>query len=395
MPSKKITVKTSEVLIERNEFQQKGLDLPHVSLTKEGVVPKSERYERDFLVKDEEKDYKVTRIGDLCYNPANLKFGVITLNEKYNGIFSPIYVTFEINKKLMTNLYAKYFFIRHNFIGKLMRYQQGTVYERMSVSPEDFVRDSITIHTLSEQEKIGAFLSAIDRLIGKQKEKVDHIKTLKKGYLQRIFPQVSAQDPTIRFLNKNTSWKTTKFSSITFFSGKRNIDNLPLESYSISNENGFIPQNIQFENGGSMIDADKRMYYIVSPNSFAYNPARINVGSIGYQNNNKDVIVSSLYEVFKTTQGVNDDFLWHWFKSSNFQRLIHKYQEGGVRLYFYYDKLCLGTIAMPNLYEQRKIGLFFNIIDKLLKSEETSLLAYERLKSFYIQKLFAYKEGNS
>lgn len=46
-----------------------------------------------------------------------------------------------------------------------------------------------------------------------------------------------------------------------------------------------------------MREADKRMYYIVSPNSFAYNPARINVGSIGYQNIGKNVIVSSLYEV--------------------------------------------------------------------------------------------------
>ena len=38
-----------------------------------------------------------------------------------------------------------------------------------------------------------------------------------------------------------------------------------------------------------MREADKRMYYIVSPNSFAYNPARINVGSIGYQNIGKNV----------------------------------------------------------------------------------------------------------
>ena len=58
-----------------------------------------------------------------------------------------------------------------------------------------------------------------------------------------------------------------------------------------------------------MREADKRMYYIVSPNSFAYNPARINVGSIGYQNIGKNVIVSSLYEVFKTSEDVDDRLL--------------------------------------------------------------------------------------
>ena len=115
-----------------------------------------------------------------------------------------------------------------------------------------------------------------------------------------------------------------------------------------------------------MREADKRMYYIVSPNSFAYNPARINVGSIGYQNIGKNVIVSSLYEVFKTSEDVDDRLLWHWFKSPDFQKLIMQLQEGGVRLYFYYDKLCMGEVSLPSLEEQRKIGKLFNTLDNLI-----------------------------
>ena len=57
------------------------------------------------------------------------------------------------------------------------------------------------------------------------------------------------------------------------------------------------------------------MYYIVSPNSFAHNPARINVGSIGYQNVGKNVIVSSLYEVFKTSEDVDDRLLSFLYES--------------------------------------------------------------------------------
>ncbi len=139
-----------------------------------------------------------------------------------------------------------------------------------------------------------------------------------------------------------------------------------MESYSITNESGFVPQNEQFENGGTMREADKRMYYIVSPNSFAYNPARINVGSIGYQNTAKNVIVSSLYEVFKTTEDIDDRLLWHWFKSPDFQKLIVQLQEGGVRLYFYYDKLCMGEVALPEIEEQRKIGQFLDTLDTLI-----------------------------
>ena len=162
------------------------------------------------------------------------------------------------------------------------------------------------------------------------------------------------------------SWEQRKFSDITFPAGEKNKDNLPLESYSITNEHGFVPQDEKFENGGTMREADKRMYYIVSPNSFAYNPARINVGSIGYQNIGKNVIVSSLYEVFKTSEDVDDRLLWHWFKSSDFQKLIMQLQEGGVRLYFYYDKLCMGEVSLPSLDEQRKIGKLFDTLDNLI-----------------------------
>ena len=162
------------------------------------------------------------------------------------------------------------------------------------------------------------------------------------------------------------SWEQRKFSDITFPAGEKNRDNLPLESYSITNEHGFVPQDEKFENGGTMREADKRMYYIVSPNSFAYNPARINVGSIGYQNIGKNVIVSSLYEVFKTSEDVDDRLLWHWFKSPDFQKLIMQLQEGGVRLYFYYDKLCMGEVSLPSLEEQRKIGKLFDTIDNLI-----------------------------
>jgi len=115
-----------------------------------------------------------------------------------------------------------------------------------------------------------------------------------------------------------------------------------------------------------MKEADKSMYYIVTPHSFAYNPARINVGSIGYYDSDKNVIVSSLYEVFQTTDDVNDRCLWHWFKSNKLPCLIEKYQEGGVRQYFYYDKLCMCSIELPSKPEQVKLGKVFDDIDNLI-----------------------------
>lgn len=140
-------------LKERSQYQKKAGGLLHVSLTKEGVIPKGERYNRDFLVKnDKEKQYKVTRKGDICYNPANLKFGVICRNHLGDGIFSPIYVTFEIYN---TNPdYLELLLTSNEFIGRALRYEQGTVYERRAVSPEDLLRMEVFLPNNEEQQKI-------------------------------------------------------------------------------------------------------------------------------------------------------------------------------------------------------------------------------------------------
>ena len=247
---------------------------------------------------------------------------------------------------------------------------------------------SISTPSKLEQERIGSFFRNLDTLITLHQRKYEKLVNIKKSMLDKMFPKNGASVPEIRFKGFTDPWEQRKLSDITFPAGEKNRDNLPLESYSITNEHGFIPQDEKFENGGTMREADKRMYYIVSPNSFAYNPARINVGSIGYQNTGKDVIVSSLYEVFKTSDDVDDRLLWHWFKSPDFQKLIFQLQEGGVRLYFYYDKLCMGTVSLPSLEEQRKIGQFFDSLDTLITLHQRKLEKLQNIKKSCLEKMF-------
>ena len=100
-----------------------------------------------------------------------------------------------------------------------------------------------------------------------------------------------------------------------------------------------MPQSEQFDEAGYLNGADTSIYMIAPPNTFAYNPARLDVGSIGYQNVGHDVQISSLYEVFSTNDEIDDTFLWYWFHSEIFKREVFRLKEGGVRQYFYYDKL--------------------------------------------------------
>ena len=179
-------VSLSEVLFERKTYCEKDGTYEHATLSKEGVYGKTDRYDRDYLVMDEEKKYKITHFGDLCYNPANLKFGVICLNTYGDAIFSPIYITFEIadeyNKEFIGLLLT-----RADFINRALKYQQGTVYERMAVSPEDLLTMKIKVPPLETQNRIAHIFTEWNALIRKNESVLEGLQTGKKQLLNSLF----------------------------------------------------------------------------------------------------------------------------------------------------------------------------------------------------------------
>lgn len=177
--------KLSVVLTERKEFSTKGTVFEHVSLTKEGIIPKGDRYDREHLVKSTEKEYKITRLNDICYNPANLKFGVICRNKYGDAIFSPIYVTFDVNPMYDIEFISQ-FITRWDFINAVRKYEEGTVYERMAVKPEDFLKFEVTLPELEEQRAIARVLSMADKEIELLEKKLELIKQEKKAMMQLL-----------------------------------------------------------------------------------------------------------------------------------------------------------------------------------------------------------------
>ena len=182
--------KLEEVLRERNNQQSQSLENPLVSFTVEkGVTPKTDRYEREQLVVGDKssKKYKVTVLNDIVYNPANLKFGAISRNKYGNAVFSPIYITFVVNNDVTTPEFIEMFVTRNDFIKRALKYQQGTVYERQSVSPADLLSMVLYLPGKAEQEKIGSFFKQLDDTIDLHQRKLDLLKEQKKGFLQKMF----------------------------------------------------------------------------------------------------------------------------------------------------------------------------------------------------------------
>ena len=150
-----------------------------------GVTPKSKRYNREFLVKDDKKKYKITKKNDIVYNPANLKFGAIARNKFGNAAFSPIYVTF-ITK--LNPAFTEFLVRRKNFINLALKYQEGTVYERMAVKSKDFLNLKIYLPNSSRDiNHIAQILQSLDTLVSLNKNKVSLITLIKKELLNTMF----------------------------------------------------------------------------------------------------------------------------------------------------------------------------------------------------------------
>ena len=352
-----------------------NIDLPFTS-NKDVVAKFSSSFlrDKDVVIADTAEDETVGKCCELKGVRDDIVLsGLHTIPCRPNQTFSSGYLGYYLNSPA--------------YHSQLLPLMQGTKVTSIS---KNALGDTEILYpaTSDEQGKISSVFSLLTLIITHHQHKYDQLQNLKKAMLEKMFPRDGADVPEIRFKGFEGAWDLKGFDVLTYPAGEKNRDNLPLESYSISNEKGFVPQDEQFENGGVMHDADKRMYYIVQPQSFAYNPARINVGSIGYSDLDKPVIVSSLYEVFKTTSEVDDRFLWYWFKSTSFQKKIEEFQEGGVRLYFYYDKLCMCSLPLPNIGEQKAIGTYFQNLDNLISHQQKKLEHLKHLKAALLDKMF-------
>ena len=357
-----------------------------------GIIGQLDYFDFDVTNSNNIGGYFIVEPDDFVYNPrvsVSAPVGPINRNRLgYTGIMSPLYLVFKING-INKDFLCYYYKTKkwHRFM-KLSG-NCGARFDRLSISDDKFVKMPI-IHpnNTKEQNQICKVFENLDDLIEESTLRLVSLNRIKAASLQSMFPQEGETVPKVRFKGFEEEWICVLFKEIAYKTGIKNSENLLLESYSISNELGFIPQNEQFENGGTMSKADKRMYYIVSPKSFAYNPARINVGSLGYYQGERDVIVSSLYEVFKTSNIVDDLFLLYWFKTNMFKRMIEQYQEGGVRLYFFFDKLQKCQIKVPSLQEQQKIASYFCNLDKQISLQTQHLEKLKQIKAACLDKMF-------
>ena len=193
--------------------------------------------------------------------------------------------------------------------------------------------------------------------------------------------------PNLRFPEFQGEWEKCILGDITENFNLRNKDKIQYPMFSVTNDRGFVPQSEQFE-GRDMVGEDIKAYKIIHTNDFAYNPARINVGSIAIYTGEKPCMISSLYVCFKTTKEVNNEWLMQLLKTPKMNYYYNVNGEGGVRVYLFYPNFARIRMSIPKIEEQKKIAKLLNLIDERIATQNKIIEDLKKLKSAIIENVF-------
>ena len=232
---------------------------------------------------------------------------------------------------------------------------------------------NIDLPTIEEQEKVSKLLEFLNKKIELQQKKIEALKIYKIGLIQKTY--------------NNNCGNKIKMKDLIIQKSIRNAKNEVDNVYSVSNKEGFILQSEQFKDR-TVASEDTQNYKIVEKSDFAYNPARINVGSIARMKQDVKGIISPMYICFRGNEKIIPEYLEYFFESYKFTYEMNKRLEGSVRMCLSYESMINIPIELPCIEEQRKVSDLFNSVGHKINQEESKLKKLNEIKKGLLQKMF-------
>ena len=272
-----------------------------------------------------------------------------------------------------------YYFLQYNYT-KLREISSGDG-GRGGLNLKLIKEYELDLPPIKEQNNIGDILSTWDEAINKVSFNIENEKRKKKSIVSKIYRgQVSESN-----INREDFKRLKHFLIEVSLRNNGACDNV----LSVSNSKGFIPQDEQF--GREVASKDRSNYKVIGQGEFAYNPSRVNVGSIDLLTTHESGILSPMYVVFKCNNDLDNRYLYHFLKSDLFLQLIPKYTQGSVRDSLSFDGLCSMKLFIPTLEEQLVYAQALDSIDDYIKKLEQLLELYKLQKKGLMQQLLTGK----
>ena len=272
-------------------------------------------------------------------------------------------------------------FVRYVLQGPVLqrliaRNANGSTFRELSI--EELRKLPIPDVALPEQRKIAEILRTWDEAL----EKLTALHAAKDQRLVGL--RAALLFGELRLNGQRRNWAPTRLGAVTHELTKRNgAKGLGRDFVmGVTKAEGVVPMREQ------TIAGDISRYKRLPPRAFAYNPMRINVGSIAMNEREDEVLVSPDYVVFAcNADGLDPDYLDHLRKTSWWAHYINSGGSGSVRQRTYYDDLAALKLPLPELDEQKAIAAVLNTARADLAATERAIEAVTLQKRGLMQKL--------
>ena len=379
--------KVSDLLVERNEQAPMSDEYPLMAfIANEGVAPKGERYDRSSLVNDTAgKLYKKTEFGDFIYSSNNLETGSIGLNKYGNACISPVYSIFQPTGLADSDFIGRRF-VRKDFINAMVKWRQGVIYGQWKIHESDFLKIEVSVPSVEEQRKIGAFLDHLDDLITLHQRKFEKLTNVKKSMLEKMFPKDGADVPEVRFKGFTGAWKRKRFSELYESVIQKND-----LTYGV--DKNITVASMQYRPDIKVTDIEYlRTYNVLKLGDIAFEGHQSKEFRYGrfVENDIGDGIVSHIFAVFRPK---TDYDLMFWKYAINNERIMRPVLVRCTKASTMMNDLVSRdfleeSILVPDIEEQKKIGTVLSEIDRLISLQQEELKKLQSFKKALLEKMF-------
>ena len=329
------------------------------SLTVEdGLTKKSDRYNREFLVKKDDI-FKEVRPGDIVYNPMNMTLGAVGYNGMEKSVAVSGYYTTMVTKDNYDSYYINTWLKSPQAILLYRTYATGSLIEKQRVQFSTLSIIPVAFPRYEEQAKIGRYFQSLDHLITLHQWKC---------YFYEII--------------RLNDWEQRKLGDV--FEQTSNLVNPKedeIELWSLTVEDGLTKKSDRY-NREFLVKKDD-IFKEVRPGDIVYNPMNMTLGAVGYNGMEKSVAVSGYYTTMVTKDNYDSYYINTWLKSPQAILLYRTYATGSLieKQRVQFSTLSIIPVAFPRYEEQAKIGRYFQSLDHLITLHQRKYILYKNIKS--------------
>ena len=375
-------------------------DLPLTISAQHGLVDQRDFFNSQVASRDMRGYYLLER-GEFAYNKSTSSdspWGAIKrLTEYEKGCLSTLYICFGLDEGDPDFLVTYYETSRWHRGIRMIAAEGARNHGLLNIAPGDFFETELTLPgKIEEQTAIGALFAKLDSLIALHQRKLDHVKELKKGLLQKMFPKEGANVPELRFPGFTDPWEQRRLGELMDITSVKRVHQDDWSSEGIR----FLRARdlVAFSNGEEIDEPlfiSEELYeeYSSLSGKAVENDLLVTgVGTIGvpWRVPSSEPIYFKDGNIiwFKNMNVIDGLFFYYSFTSSSIQDFIRKSAGSGTVGTFTIDTGKKTPIQLPSIDEQAQIGGFFQRLDSLIALHHRELDHVKELKKGLLQQMF-------